>query len=266
MNKPILWGVGLEPTNNCNLKCSMCWSQNPKLYPQRPHGFMNWQLFTKVIDELAVYSIESNRTIELCMNYGGESMLHPRYAEMLRYAFNKNRFCLRAITNAALLTPETSKTLIECNVSVTVSIHNTAQLSEVYRKVSTLTTCRRGKTKPFLDGSIVVCEFERKELMRQLRWWTRILDEVRVYPLMTEDLKYVNYQKPKRPKCKQPTYYMGILWNGGVYPCCHLLSTDFKGMGNVAETSIAEVWDGERYRLLRQRQLLDAPCGSCELW
>jgi len=227
---------------------------------------MSWQLFTKVIDELAVYSEESQRMIALCMNYGGESMLHPRYEDMLRYAFNKNRFCLRAITNGVLLTHEIAMTLLECNVSVTVSIHNTAQLSEAHRGVAMLANYRRGKTKPFLDGSIIVCEFERKELMRQLRWWTQILDEVRVYPLMAEDLKYVDYRKPNQPDCTQPSYYMGILWNGDVYPCCHLLSTSFKGMGNVAETSVTKVWDGERYGLLRQGQLSDAPCGKCEFW
>ena len=264
MSKPILWVVGLEPTNNCNFKCPMCWSQNPKLHPPRPRGFMSWRLFTKVIDELAEYSQESKRMVALCMNYGGESMLHPRYEDMIRYANSKNRFCLRAITNASLLTPEICKTLIDCNVSVTVSIHNTLQLSEVYHKVSMLVAARQGKTKPFLDGSIIVCEFDKKELMRQLAWWTKIMDEVRVYPLMTEELTYVNY--PNRAECKQPLNYMGILWNGDVYPCCHLLSTSFKGMGNIAETSVTEVWNGERYRLLRQGQLPDAPCGNCEFW
>jgi len=227
---------------------------------------MSWELFTKVIDELAVYSEESQRMIALCMNYGGESMLHPRYTDMIRYAADKHRFCLRAITNGVLLTGEIAKTLMECNVEVTVSIHNTAQLAEVFRNVSTLATYRLDKTKPVIDGSIVVCEFGKKELLHQLRWWTQILDEVRVYPVMTEDLKYVNYRKPNQPDCTQPSYYMGILWNGDVYPCCHLLSTDFKGMGNVAETSVAEVWNGEKYRLLRQGELPDAPCEHCEFW
>jgi len=199
------------------------------------------------------------------MNYGGEGMLHPRYIDMLQYASGKSCFALRAITNGVVLTPEICKALVNYDVSVTVSIHNSPQLPKAYRNVSALARLRQNKQKP-LDGSIIVSEFEAKELHFQLEQWTRICDEVRVYPLMTEDLHYVNFSQPNHLPCTQPSYYMGILWNGDVYPCCHLLSTSFKGMGNVAETSVAEVWNGEKYRLLRQGELPDAPCEHCEFW
>jgi radical SAM protein with 4Fe4S-binding SPASM domain len=272
MDKPILWAIGLELTNNCNLKCPMCWSQNPKLYLERPRGYMTWQLFTKTVDELAEYRAISKRNMKVCMNYGGESMLHPRYSDMIRYAAKKNCFELRAITNATLLTSEVSRVLVDCNVHVTISIHNTAQLRDVYQKVGYLKKIRGLKLEPRLDGSILASEFEKKELMQQLKRWNKLLDSVAVYAEITEDLKfndnvwYVNLRKPKPAVCRQPSYYMGILWNGDVYPCCHLLSTNFKGMGNVARTSVTEVWGGEKYRLLRQGQLPDSPCLSCELF
>jgi len=262
MVESILWAVGLEPTNACNLRCKVCWSQNPHLYPLRPRGFMSWSLFTKVVDELAAYREKSGRPMKLCMNYGGESMLHPRYKDMVRYASRKGCFDLRAITNAVKLTPEIADVLVDCDVHVTVSIHNTPKSHSAHYKTYSLLTDRGIP----LDGSIVREEYTDEQVAVELKRWTEIVEEVRVYPAKTEDNHYINYKVDDPPPCTQPSYYMGILWNGDVYPCCHLLSTDFRGMGNVAETSVEQVWNGERYRLMRNHQLEDAPCKGCEFW
>lgn len=42
--------VLLDTTSFCNMKCSMCVHQ----FMQRPKGFMPWELFTKIVDEIAV--------------------------------------------------------------------------------------------------------------------------------------------------------------------------------------------------------------------
>ena len=240
----------------------MCWSQTPQLHPARPKGYMTWSLFTKIVGQLADYRERSGKQMKLCMNYGGESMMHPRYAEMIRHAGGKGCFDMRAITNATKLTPEIADALIDCSVHVSVSIHNTPKNHSAYYKVYSLLT---DKGVP-LDGMIVRDEFSDEQVAAELKRWTQILEEVRVYPLQTENLHYHNFKVADPPKCTQPTYYMGILWNGDVYPCCHLLSTDFKGMGNLTYFSVDQIWSGERYRRLRQGTLQDAPCKGCELW
>jgi sulfatase maturation enzyme AslB (radical SAM superfamily) len=39
--------IAIEPTNACNLKCSICYSREGN----RPIGFMNMELFREIIDE-----------------------------------------------------------------------------------------------------------------------------------------------------------------------------------------------------------------------
>jgi MoaA/NifB/PqqE/SkfB family radical SAM enzyme len=79
---PRLLSVHIEPTNGCNLKCALCYSQNPQLFKQRKRGFMDMGLFTKIIDEI----ISADLVKEIGLNYGGESLLHPRFVDMLEYA------------------------------------------------------------------------------------------------------------------------------------------------------------------------------------
>jgi radical SAM protein with 4Fe4S-binding SPASM domain len=227
---------------------------------------MSWSLFKKVIDELADYVNDSNHPyfpMQVCLNYGGESLLHPNAINMIQYASKQKCFWLRIITNGTLLTPEMIQTLVDSNVEVSISIHNNSQIKETYRKVTAL-ACHAYYHNISVNGILVKSEFEVLELIEQLKLWTRLLDSIRVYPLETEDLKYVDFPRENKPKCIQPSYYMGILWNGDTYPCCELLSTDFKGMGNVAESSLMAIWNGESYLKLRDNKLADVPCLHCE--
>jgi len=201
---------------------------------------MRWRLYTKCIDELAEYSERVGVRLSLCLNYGGESMLHPKYCEMIRYASETKRFSLRAITNATLLTPEIAETLVKHCPFVTVSIHNSSETAKAYDNVAALFKLRGKNLRPAMVGAIVQNEFDPANLILQLKRWTPILDDVTVYPVFTEQLKYVDWEKPEGITCTDPKSYIAILWDGTVYPCCHLFS-------------------------LRKGQLPDTPCKGCEL-
>ncbi len=65
--------VGIELTNNCNLKCVMC--PHPRMARQK--GFIKKELFEKIIDEIKGKS-------EFVYLYGmGESLLHPEFFELV---------------------------------------------------------------------------------------------------------------------------------------------------------------------------------------
>ncbi|MDH4227968.1 MAG: radical SAM protein, partial [Deltaproteobacteria bacterium] len=68
----------IEPTSQCNLKCPMC-PQSTGL--TRKHGFMDMELFRKVIKDAAEIGIPK---VSLFM--GGESLLHKNIADMVREA------------------------------------------------------------------------------------------------------------------------------------------------------------------------------------
>ena len=67
--------------------------------------------------------------------------------------------------------------------------------------------------------------------------------------------------------CRRPWRLTYITANGNVLPCC---IAPFTGvpyqeiiLGNVNETSVAEVWNGENYRTFRAAHVSDQPPSSC---
>ncbi len=69
-----LW---IEPTSFCNLKCVMCPNKD---LDRRDKGYMPLELFRKIVDEAAGFIHEAN------LIHRGESLLHPDFFEMVRYA------------------------------------------------------------------------------------------------------------------------------------------------------------------------------------
>ena len=75
---PVRFNV--EPTNYCNLSCSMC----PREL-NRPFGYMELNLFKKIIDESILYG----KRLIITLNKDGEPLLHPELTQMIKYAKDK---------------------------------------------------------------------------------------------------------------------------------------------------------------------------------
>lgn len=86
-----LW---IEPTAICNLRCPHC--PNDRLAQQGHLGFMDFELFRKLIDESSPWVHDIN------VHHRGESLLHPRLFEMVEYA-GKRGVYTKLHTNATLL-------------------------------------------------------------------------------------------------------------------------------------------------------------------
>jgi len=85
-----LW---IEPTDHCNLSCVMCPNKD---LPKEKKGFMDLNLFQKIIDEAAAFAFDAH------LLHRGESLLHPRFFEMARYANDKG-VRTKLHTNATVL-------------------------------------------------------------------------------------------------------------------------------------------------------------------
>lgn len=256
---PLLQSVAIELTNFCNLSCDMCWSQNPIIHPPRAKGFMSLYLYKKVIDDLETYYKMSKKRILLCLSFGGESLLHPSFDEMLTYAKDKKCFKLQLITNGLLLR-EHIPILARIGVMVTISYHKLRpDLKEILQRNITSMIARRGSNRL----NVAVVDEEEPGLFNEAK---ALFPHITYnYPMITEDLKYTDGLRKGDPYCKSPFHYMAILWNGDVWPCCHLLSSDFPSMGNLNNGTIMEIWEGEAYNHLRKNPE-NFPCSECELW
>lgn len=70
---PPIQAVSIEPTNDCNSDCSYC---HRKL---RSVGYMKLTQFKDLIDQVPA-------GMPVTLSYGGESIVHPDFAEMARFS------------------------------------------------------------------------------------------------------------------------------------------------------------------------------------
>lgn len=286
--------VQIFPIYACNFKCNYCIFQLPKT----KRGFisdkvaMDLGLFKKCIDDMTKFP---NKIKVLRFVGIGEPLLHPKIAVMVEYAASKKvAKTLEMLTNASLLTPKMSDSLISSGLSrLVVSLQGTTK--QKYKDV-----CRadidfekflenlryfynhRGDAQMYIK--IIDCALDGKA------------DEKRFYQLFgdicdTMAIEHtvpihsgVDYKKVIKGKdmsvtqfglpvsevkiCPQAFFHFQINPDGKVVPC---YSFEYPGiMGDVNNQSIAEIWNGKKFQNFR-RTMLDGVkkvgkiCAQCEL-
>ena len=69
-------------------------------------------------------------------------------------------------------------------------------------------------------------------------------------------------------KCYRPKTLMYITANGNVLPCCisPFAASDYESiiLGNVFDSSLAEIWSGHRYRAFRKKRQTEKPPQCCQ--
>src|SRR5450759_1716741 len=98
--------IGAELTNNCNLHCPECSSGSGLML--RDRGYMDIELFNKVISELRPYLYNIN------LYFQGEPMLHPLF-----FSFVRNSIKTHSVvsTNGHFLSDENSEKIVRSGLS-----------------------------------------------------------------------------------------------------------------------------------------------------
>lgn len=116
--------INVDPSDKCNFQCKFCPTGDRKLMkntPGRAYGIMDFELYKKIINDIC----EFERPIKVLRLYkDGEPLLHPRFAEMVKYA--KEKKCSERIdttTNASLLNPKRNLEIIGAGLNrINISI------------------------------------------------------------------------------------------------------------------------------------------------
>jgi radical SAM protein with 4Fe4S-binding SPASM domain len=101
----------IEPTNACNFRCSYCPTGDTPLIKSvgRKNKLMDWDLFCKIVNDIEQFP----RRLKMINLYkDGESLLHPRFVDMVRIlkaADVSDRVWVK--TNGSLLNPEYNERL-----------------------------------------------------------------------------------------------------------------------------------------------------------
>ena len=100
----------------CNMKCPFCYRGQEGYVPDADK-FMDFELFKKAVDEVA-HKVPSIR-----FNSSGESVLHPQFLEMIKYAKDRGAVEVSFITNSKAITPELFEKMLLAGVDwITVSV------------------------------------------------------------------------------------------------------------------------------------------------
>ncbi len=280
-----LW---IEPTNKCNLKCLMCPNS---IISQDKLGFMDLNLYKKIIDQSKNYI----SYIVLCIS--GESLLHPKFPQMVKYAKN-NGIKTYLSTNATILTPKLSRQIIKSGLDW-INFSFDGCTKKIYEKIRI-----NGKFEPTLKNVVEFLKI-KKELKSNITTELQILllnqkgildyqknidkfkmnfanlplDSIQIRKPSTWGGVFNNTKKffPKKlsnifSPCSYLWGSLGILWDGRVVACC----SDFFGqnvLGNVNTETIKSIWNNRKMINFRKSMIdktylkYNSYCQNCDsLW
>lgn len=249
---PLPRRVVLELSADCNLACPMC----PRRHVDGVAGFMDGRLWKRCVDEVARFSPGA----VLLPFWRGESLLHPHFGDLLRYALDLG-LPVHISTNGHLVEGETAKLLARCEF-VTFSVHSEAG----YKRALAFAAGKGGGTTvqaSFVRGE----ETERKHLPGLLAApGLAGFDGVRLYDEHSRDGVFGRASRPpagKRRSCPKLEDTIVIAWDGQVSRCNHLWTTE--GGLAVGEGGIAEIWRSDVMNAVRAAYP-DDRCGPCDQW
>ncbi len=271
-----LW---IEPTSFCNLKCVMCPNKD---LDRKDKGYMTFELFRKIVDEARDFVHETN------LIHRGESLLHPEFFEMVRYAAGAG-IVTKLHTNGTLLDETKARSLLGSGLDqLTFSFdgydkatYESIRVNALYeRTIGNILGFLRlkkelGAKKPYtilelIDFPDVTKDVGRAEKKKFLAQFDGLpLDRVRVKEMHNWAGEIGGGAKGRKySPCTFLWASLIIFWDGAVLPC----TQDFFGdlaVGNVKDSTLAGIWNNERMVELREKAVKGdignlKPCSGCD--
>ena len=233
---------------------------------------MTDDVFEKIIEECSEHRIR--RLIPYLNN---EPLIDPKF--MARLQFIRKKFpktIIEISTNVELLTPEIAAELLEVGrLDLRLSIfgfyketYNVLMegldYDRVYSNAEKLIEIHNKSKKRNTKIQVIMLNFkkmERKEFQEAKQYWDERKIEIQRFGLFNradnfEDIynEFDNYQYAKDIYgCKQyrPLAGICILYNGDILFCSNDWNREYV-LGNIKEQSIYDIWNGDKYRTIRE--------------
>jgi len=272
-----------ETTSACNLKCKIC----PRTKGNTLIGYMNFELFKKIIDEANNYG---PRTFSL--HLFGEPLLAPNFSKMVRYIkkVNKNNTIILT-TNGTMLNRKIIQAIVKAPVDK-IAISFTSATKNNYEKITSL-----DKLETVEKNVLDLIEFKKLKKAAKPHIYVRMIlnknnknekklfkDKWKNQPLIVEVRPAHNYggytpevsfrknvvKKIKRYPCYHLWLSPAIHWNGDVSICCDDWGRKAL-LGNVKNQTMHQIWNSEKIKQYRQYHLKGlyekVPlCEKCDVW
>ncbi len=267
----------LEPTSLCNFKCVCCFQSEPDFHSYLPKGYMKFDDFKKIADDLAAWKGAKIRVIRI-IGFG-EPLINPATPAMVKYCKELDiAERVEITTNAALLTPKVSQELIDAGLDyIRCSIYAVDQkkhealtqsrisIETIRDNIAALKKLRAsaGAGKPFIYVKMLESQ-DPSENDLFLKEYSNIADEA----ALEKPHQWLSCADPRtRDVCPQPFKMLSVHFNGDVILC----DPDWKGntcVGNALDENISFIWGGGRMRefwrmQLEKRRCENESCRNC---
>ena len=260
-----------EVASVCNLRCPQCWIGLRWTERSKSEYLMPMDLFYKVCDEASGFVKHTY------LHLWGEPTLHKKLPEMIKRV--KEFSTIDLATHGLFIDEELAIEIAKCD-TISVSIEGVTQ--EVYEKYRV-----GGRLDKAMHGLKLLSEAAPGRVS-----WTYVVfksnehqtaDAVEVAKSLSvrlglkppifwdkskmssempsdESLRRYVYRdgswqlKADRFKCTEFWTTVYVLPSGNVITCCYDGNSEYV-MGNVKESSVMSVWNGEPYRIMRRNHL-----------
>jgi radical SAM protein with 4Fe4S-binding SPASM domain len=274
----------IDTVSYCNLRCSMCVHKEMT----RKKGIMGWDLFIKIIDEIA----ETEKGVRVWMVFFGEALLlkrrKPSIFDKITYAKKKGLLDIVLNSNGNLLDEEAARGIIESGLDA-IYIGLDAFRKETYEKVrvggdydktvqNVLRLIRLKKMlnseKPEVFMQFVEMDINKGEKEDFVRFWKEQGTIVKIRPKVSWagsiDAPNLVLGNERRFPCHWAMQTMSITNTGKVVTCAADLDAKFVA-GDINHQSLREVWNGKlkelrQYHLFGKFHALPENCRECKDW
>lgn len=272
---PPLVQVGL--TNVCNLKCEECYHPKYKDQTSYQQNFMSMAIFKKIVDEVSGFPPES--VFRLLGK--GESLLHPDFIEMMKYAKGRLSQSVACISNGICLDESYSTKILDTGIDV-IDFSLDAFTKEAYGRVRSDPEKFQGlieninrfiemrnsggyTTKVFV--SFMLQPENYKELEAFKDYWEPRVDKILYRKYHTYSGKIPKKPTPYRDRTPCPALWNRININEkGLITVCYVDWDDNYILAdlNRPDVSILSIWRGDEFQKAREDHLKSNYCGLCE--
>ena len=277
------FSLHIDPTNLCNFRCNFCPTGDFELLKtvNRPKGVMQFELFRKIIDELAEMCTKSGEKVnELHLYKDGEPLIHKELGKMIAYVKNKNvAVTVQTTTNAALLTKDRADEILDSGLDlIRVSVEhvnddgyksvtqNYSDYNEVKENVRYLFDKKVRRKNPLvIKTKIVDINFDKETIKKFYDDFEPISDQISVNNLMgwsNSDAKdftlgidvkrSMGASAKLREKniCPEPFRSLAVNFNGQVSVCCVDWAMEAV-VGDSNKEKLSDIWNGTEMRKFR---------------
>jgi len=263
--------VQIEHVGRCNLRCSTCINGTDVLRENYTKGItkpLNIKLYKKILNEAKKYNCPS-----IAFHNNDEPLLLKDLAERIRMAKDAGFLDIIITTNANLLTPERTRQLLGSGITK-LSFSLDSWNKEDYEKIRKggkfdivlknieyfLKEKKRMNLKlPITRATCVLTKFTYKDMEKFRNFWQKRVDIVEFQNLQvlkghTENLLPPGAKIDNTFICNNPWEQVVIRPNGDVLPCCSFYGGGLI-LGNIKNSSIYEIWHGQKMKKIRKELL-----------